>query len=79
MFNGSMVFAHSLFIEYKRGSGEPPAFGDFGDILPKESIFRHVSAKILPEYLRNLFIIIMYYVCVLKFSILAISLFEYRY
>jgi len=38
MFNGSMVFAHSLFIEFKRGSvGEPPAFGDFRDILSKYS------------------------------------------
>jgi len=36
MFSGSRAFAHSLFIESKLGSGgEPPAFGDFGDIPPK--------------------------------------------
>jgi len=34
-----MVFAHSLFIKFKRGSeGELPAFCDFGNVLlPKWS------------------------------------------
>jgi len=59
IFNGSRVFAHSLIIKSKRGSaGEPLAFGDFGDILPKESIFRQVSAEILPKPSKVLFIIV---------------------
>jgi len=30
----------------------------FGHLLPKQSIFRHASAEILPKILRNLFIIV---------------------
>jgi len=50
------------------------ALGDFGDLLPKYSIFRHVSAEILSKNLPNLFIIVHLYI---KCSILAIILFKY--
>jgi len=54
---GSLHILFTLNINGDLG-GEPPAFGDFGDILPKQSIFRHVSAEILPKNLRNIFIIV---------------------
>jgi len=60
MFNGSIGSLHILYsLNLNGGLGsEPPECSDFRDKLPKESIFRHVSAEILPKYLRNLFIIL---------------------
>jgi len=71
MFNESRVFAHSLFIEFKtKVWGITPSVWR---LRVKQSILSHVSAEILPENLRNLFIIVR---LVLKCSILAI-IFEY--
>jgi len=60
MFSGSGV--GSLYILYSLNlngglGGEPSVFGDFGYILLKYSIFRHVLAEILPKNIQNLFII----------------------
>jgi len=75
MFNGSMVFAHSLFIEFKRESeGDPPAFGDFRDIATKIIHFRYVQLKF---YLKTFETFSLLSISVLKCSILAIILFEY--
>jgi len=73
-FNGSRVFAHSLFIKSKRGSrGEPLAFGDFGDIYQKNPFLGIFQLKFCLNTFETCSLL---YVCVLKFSILAIILFE---
>jgi len=61
MLNGSRVL-HILESFNRNGDleAEPPVLGDFWDRQPKSSIFRQVSAKILPINLRNLFIIVRF-------------------
>jgi len=68
--NNTQGLTQSLINYSKRGSGgedpsrrsqgslgaEPLALNDFGDLLLKYSIFRHISGEIQPKNFRNLFI-----------------------
>jgi len=78
IFNGSRVFAHSLFIESKRepaGGGEHSAFGDFGDVYYQNNPFLGMFQK--KFCLKTFETCSLLFISVLKSSILAISLFEY--
>jgi len=57
------------------GSGIPSAWRFWGIYYTKLIHFRHVSAEILPEKLRNMFIIVRLCTC----SILVIILFKISY
>jgi len=55
-FNGSKVLDILWSFTLSRGLGRTPQLLTIlGDLLSKYSIFKHVSDKILPKSLRNLF------------------------